>query len=135
MQNKFNMQRTRSRLGARNCHILPFALWSVSRSNNKIPAQPRYLKIFTWSMTRLGECLEKSLGGGAAVSGHVSAAGRRRGESSVFCSRNLAQCASPLPGTLPDLPDNTPCRRLTAYHFLIPISSHRGEGLPREESS
>lgn len=45
----------------------------------KNPAYPRYDQFF--------KCLERK----ATVSGHFSAAGRRRGESPLFCLRNLAQ--------------------------------------------
>lgn len=47
------------------------------------------------------------------------------GGSHHSCSRNLAQYVSLLPETLPDLPDTTPCHRLTQYHFLIQILRHR----------
>lgn len=48
------------------------------------------------------------------------------GGSHHSCSRNLAQYAPLLPKTLPDLPDTTPCHRLTQYYFLIQILRHRG---------
>lgn len=39
-------------------------------TKKKSPAHPRYLKIFIWSLSSFWKCLEKSLEGGAAVSGH-----------------------------------------------------------------
>lgn len=46
-------------------------------------AHPRCLKLFTWSVTNSCKCLEKSLEGRTAVSGHCSAAERRRGAGTL----------------------------------------------------
>lgn len=65
--------------------------------------------------------------------------GEEGGGSYHPCSSNLAQCASLLPETLPDLLDTTPCHGLTQSHFLIEILRHRAgcalEGMEREETS
>ena len=84
-------------------------------------AHPRCLKLFTWSVTNSCNCLEKSLEGRAAVSGHCSAAERRRRSWHSFAQetwhRRLLRCQNPLwpfrhhslsQADPPPLPDSNP---------------------------
>lgn len=103
----------------RNCCILLFVLWCIYTKQNL--AHPRCLKLFTWSVTNSCKCLEKSLEGRTAVSGHCSAAERRRGSWHSFAQETwrsrLLRCQNPLwpfrhhslsQADPPPLPDSNP---------------------------